>query len=556
MSKEIPDTIIMKLKIIKNRYYDDKDIEEVKEIYFQEFESQKEKYSDQGWSDKVFHKRALTSLKNQKKLDSIGGSLDTYIGINLGKSKITDLASGKRERIKKKWENDPIEALNSGLVMFRNEENPETGEIDRVPILDDEGDIIPRDNNEYFNKKDGGKWKNPNYGSAIGHSYQRKVVGVCQDMQGEKGIFMITLKDKLATDIEIPLNEPVKFSGRTKNVKEKELEKIYLDKETVKERLSGIKIELEGGNDKITKEYYERVSNQYKNLFKNKDKIKTRYLELSSSRGTSYNSLSEKEIKKLDFPKKDGEIDVDYLYKEYMMLFSSDCAHLLEYHKDNAYLDEKKENTNWDEFVVLQDVNVIQKNTEASMSGNYTMYVEDDSLFLNEVMHNNNIIDSVRVLAPSFLDLNFGQDSRIDVIAGISQFQSQDDERNPIFEEVKNKETGKIEKVEIRDYPILFAYGIYPIPEFKIEIETTDLRHDEKPDIEETEENVELTKEETKEMEEIEKTIDKMEKKVKKKSGKKESKELSKEEKESEKESEEEPEDLDLEDEEEQIEIW
>jgi len=544
---ELPASVLAVLKKIKNKYFKEDSLEEVKQLFIEELKEQKEQHKDQGWNDSIFYRRATSTLKNKKKREKLGGTVDKYYGIVLGYSKVRDLSASKRAEILKKWENDPNEALYEGIIMTVDTTNPQTGEIERSPLLDNDGGIIPRDNREFFNRADGSQFKNPNYGNALARAYRKSVIGVCSNIKGEKGAFLMELRDS-TTELEIPLNNLIKFSGRTINSNVVLMEENkFIDKNLLEEMVENLDFDIEQGF--ITKEYAKILKGYYNKLI-NDETFETNFFNLRSSRGSYFTEIeSKKDFEQCGF---DKDFDINLLYKEYLYPFTCDCSNLLEYHNENRFEKDKDgnitENINWDEFVVLQDVNLIQLNTEASVSGNFTFYVEDETLFNKEVIHLETEIDSIRLLVPSHIELDFGQDSKLNVIGAPAQFQAQDEENKPIFEEIKNDD-GKIEKIPILDFPMIIVYGIFAIKQYKVEVETLDLTLDEEIDTKKIiEETNELTDEE---LEEMEKAVEKV-----KETEENEEIEVQDEEKTEETTEDAEPDDLDVEPDEEDEELW
>ena len=513
----IPPEILTKLKRVKTKFFKDDTVKAVKEIYLELYREDKEKYKDKKWSNMIFHKRALTKLKNQKKSEKLGGAVDKYYGVILGDSKVRDLSDNRRSKIIREYEDDPEKSINEELIMVRKATNPTTGEVEKVPLLDESGGIIPRDNVEFFKRKSGSKFKNANFGKAISHAYRKSAIGVCSNTQGIKGVFVHELRDK-STELEIPINVLVKFSGKTIGTEIIAMdENKYIDKDLLKEMITNLDDDIEQGI--IAEEYASKMKEHYTKLLsitkkKKKKKgedeeddenekydaleladsgikpktgkeIETTLFKLRSTKGTAFIKVeNEKEFESVDFPMKNHmEIDINLLYKEYFYPFTSDCSSLLNYHKDHRFIEEDKEKEdkkkiNWDEFVCLQDVNLIQINMEASMGGNYTLYIEDETLFNKDVSHLDEEIDAIKLLVPSHMNLNFAQDSKLNIIGSPVQFQAQDDEREDLWEtEIVTDEEGNTEeiKIPVMGYPLIMVNGIFPIPEYIVEVETVDL---------------------------------------------------------------------------------
>ncbi|KKL80379.1 hypothetical protein LCGC14_2005360 [marine sediment metagenome] len=559
----IPPEILTKLKRVKTKFFKDDTVKAVKEIYLELYREDKEKYKDKKWSNMIFHKRALTKLKNQKKSEKLGGAVDKYYGVILGDSKVRDLSDNRRSKIIREYEDDPEKSINEELIMVRKATNPTTGEVEKVPLLDESGGIIPRDNVEFFKRKSGSKFKNANFGKAISHAYRKSAIGVCSNTQGIKGVFVHELRDK-STELEIPINVLVKFSGKTIGTEIIAMdENKYIDKDLLKEMITNLDDDIEQGI--IAEEYASKMKEHYTKLLsitkkKKKKKgedeeddenekydaleladsgikpktgkeIEITLFKLRSTKGTAFIKVeNEKEFESVDFPMKNHmEIDINLLYKEYFYPFTSDCFSLLNYHKDHRYIDGDEEKIDYDEFVCLQDVNLIQINMEASMGGNYTLYIEDETLFNKDVSHLDEEIDAIKLLVPSYINLNFAQDSKLNIIGSPVQFQAQDDEREDLWEtEIATDKNGntitdedgtiKQIKVPVMGYPLIMVNGIFPIPEYIKEVETVDLTFEDDADIkkivldEETEEEessdeLEKIKDAIEDVEELEEEI-------------------------------------------------
>ena len=559
----IPPEILTKLKRVKTKFFKDDTVKAVKEIYLELYREDKEKYKDKKWSNMIFHKRALTKLKNQKKSEKLGGAVDKYYGVILGDSKVRDLSDNRRSKIIREYEDDPEKSINEELIMVRKATNPTTGEVEKVPLLDETGGIIPRDNVEFFKRKSGSKFKNTNFGNAISRAYRKSVIGVCSNTQGIKGVFVHELRDK-STELEIPINVLVKFSGKTIGTEIIAMdENKYIDKDLLKEMITNLDDDIEQGI--IAEEYASKMKEHYTKLLsitkkKKKKKgedeeddenekydaleladsgikpktgkeIEITLFKLRSTKGTAFIKVeNEKEFESVDFPMKNHmEIDINLLYKEYFYPFTSDCFSLLNYHKDHRYIDGDEEKIDYDEFVCLQDVNLIQINMEASMGGNYTLYIEDETLFNKDVSHLDEEIDAIKLLVPSYINLNFAQDSKLNIIGSPVQFQAQDDEREDLWEtEIATDKNGntitdedgtiKQIKVPVMGYPLIMVNGIFPIPEYIKEVETVDLTFEDDADIkkivldEETEEEessdeLEKIKDAIEDVEELEEEI-------------------------------------------------
>jgi len=80
-------------------------------------------------------------------------------------------------------------------------------------------------------------------------------------------------------------------------------------------------------------------------------------------------------------------------------------------------------------------------------------------------------------LVPSHIKLNFAQDSKLNIIGCPLQFQAQDEERKEIWE-IETDEDGKETKVPVMAFPLIMVHGIYPIPEYMIEVDIDDLTLD------------------------------------------------------------------------------
>ena len=478
----IPQEIINKLKKVKLKFFKKDTIKTVREKYLEIYKEDKEKYKDKGWSDLIHHKRALTKLKNQKKSEKLGGAVDNYYGIVFGASKVNDLSKNRRANIIQAWEDDPQKTIDDGLIMTRQSTNPVTNEIEKVPILDESGGIIPKDNIEYGTRKDGKKFKNPNFNKVITHAYRRNITGVCSNTQGIKGIFTHELRNK-SVELDIPTNVLVKFSGKTLGTEVITMTKNkYIDGELLKEMIDNLEDDIEQGI--ITTKYAKDMKEHYTNLLLltkegEGEEIEITSFKLRSTKGTSFTIVeSEKEFENVDFPMKDHmQLDINLIYKEYFYPLTSDCSNLLTFHKKHRYIDKDPEKINYNEIVCLQDVNLIQINMEASMGGNYTLYIEDESLFNKSVSHLDEDIDTIRILVPSHIKLNFAQDSKLNIIGCPLQFQAQDEERKEIWE-IETDEDGKETKVPVMAFPLIMVHGIYPIPEYMIEVDIDDLTLD------------------------------------------------------------------------------
>ena len=528
----IPQAIITKLKRVKSKFFKEDTIKTVKESYLELYNEDKKKYKDKNWSDMIFHKRALTKLKNKKKSEKLGGAVDKYYGVILGTSKVRDLSQNRRAVIIQAWEDDPQKALDDGIIMIRTSSNPTTGEVEKVPILDETGGIIPRDNKEFFKRKNGTKFKNSNFGNAIARAYRKTVVGICSNLQGVKGIFTHELRDK-SVDLEILVNILVKFSGRTTTTEVITMDKNkYIDGELLKEMIENLEDDLE--QEIVTEEYANEMKEHYNNLILltkkgEGEKIETTLFKLSSTKGTAFIKVEdEKEFEAVDFPMiNDTKIDINALYKKYYYPFTSDCSNLLKFHTEHRYIDNNPEKINYSEIVSLQNVNLIQINMEASMAGNYTLFVDDESLFNKDTVHLGEAIDAIKLLVPSYINLNFAQDSKLNLIGSPVQFQAQDEERKEIFE-IEIDEKGNEVKIPVFGYPLIMVHGIYPIPEYIVEVDTVDLTLDDEIDAEnlvsdkkpETEEE---TEDETEEIKDAIEDIEELEKEIEPKISKKKS---------------------------------
>lgn len=506
----IPQEILVKLKRVKAKFFKDDTIKEVKEIYLDLYKGDKLEYKDKKWSNMIHHKRALTKLKNKKKSEKLGGAVDKYYGVILGASKVRDLSAKRRDSIIRIYEDDPDKAVNEELIMVRKATNPTTGEVEKVPLLDDAGGIIPRDNVKFFTRKSGTKFKNPNEGNAIAQAYIKNIIGVCSNSQGVKGVFVHQLRDK-SVELDIPLDVLVKFSGRTIGTELITMtENEYIDKELLEEMIVNLDDDIE--QEKITKEFANEMKKYYNNLIllankniikKDKnveletilhddkikentgEKIEVTLFKLKSTKGTAFIEVeNEKEFENVDFPLNDNmQPDINLLYKEYFYPFASDCSNLLNYHKAHRYIDNDPKKPNYDEIVCLQDVNLIQINMEASMGGNYTLYIEDESLFNKDVSHLDEDIDAIKLLVPSTMNLNFAQDSKLNIIGSPVQFQAQDEEREEIWDTEIDDDGNEI-KVPVMGFPLIMVQGIYPIREYMVKVETLDLTLDDRIEVE------------------------------------------------------------------------
>ena len=489
----IPPEILTKLKRVKIKFFKEETITNVKKQYFELYEEDKKEHEEEAWSDLIFHKRALTKLKNKKKSEKLGGAVDKYYGIILGNSKTRDLSQKRRSKIIQSYEDDPQKAIDDELIVIRKATNPTTGEVEKVPILDDMGGIIPRDNVEFFTRKSGKKSKNPNFNNAISRAYRKTITGICSNSQGIKGVFIQELRDK-SVELDIPINTLVKFSGKTLGTEIVTLdENNHVDKELLEEMIDNLESDIEQGI--ITEEFAKNMEKHYKNLLlliPNEDEeetetgkeIKITLFKLRSTKGTVFHKVdNEKEFEIVDFPmRNDMEIDINLLYKEYFYPFTSDCSNLLNFHKIHRFIDGDPEKINWDEIVCLQDVNLIQLNMEASMGGNYTLYVEDESLFNKDISHLDEEINTIKLLVPSNINLNFAQDSKLNIIGSPVQFQAQDAEREEIWE-TKINDDGEEIQVAVLGYPLIMVHGIFPIPEYIIEVETVDMTDEDNADL-------------------------------------------------------------------------
>lgn len=468
----IPADIEKKLKLIKKKYYKDISVKEFKKTYEEEFIKQKEEYKKEKWTDMVFHKKTFTAIKNKKKRESLGGIVEPFTGINFGAGKVRDLSERRRNEILDKWKKDPLKTINEKLILTRPQKNPETGEIKKIPIQNSDGEIVPVDSREFFERKDGSKWKNQNYGLALPHSYRRTVVGICMNNKNIKGVFILELRDK-QTEISVPTNIPVKFTSKltgTDILKFEENE--FISEELIASQIEYLEADMQ--SDIIDNEYADEKLKLLTDLLEGTDE-ETVFFKLRSTKSTNFIELEEEDIEKIDFPKKgDGSVNIDLLYRKYFRNFICDSAHLLDYHAKNRYIDGDPNKVNWDEMVSLCDVNLIQANMELSSAGNYTMHIEDDSMLYYNVVQNGETIDSIKLIVPGHIKIDFGQDSKLNIVGNPVQFQSQDDNRDLIFEDDVDEE-GKPVKVPIFDYPMIMIYGVYAIPEYKVEIEEIDL---------------------------------------------------------------------------------
>lgn len=469
---EIPTNIEKLLKLIKVKYYKDISVKEFKKTYKEEFIKIKEEYKKEKWSDMIFHKKTFTAIKNKKKRESLGGAVEPFVGIIFGAGKVRDLSEKRRNETLDKWKKDPLETINENLILTRTQKNPQTGEIQKIPIQNSDGEIVPVDNREFFERKDGSKWKNQNYGLALPHSYIRTVIGVCMNNKNIKGVFILELRDK-QTEISVPIYIPIKFTTRLIGTDILKWEKNeFISEELITTQIEYIGTDMESGI--IDNEYADEKLKLLTDLLEGTDEEIVFY-KLRSTKSTSFIELEEEEIKEIDFlKKKDGSINIDLLYRKYFRNFICDSAHLLDYHEKNRYIDGDPNKVNWDEIVSLCDVNLIQINMELSLAGNYTMYIEDDSMLYYNIVQNDETIDSIKLIVPGHIKIDFGQDSKLNIIGNPVQFQSQDDNRDLIFEDDVDEE-GKPIKVPVFDYPMVMVYGIYAIPEYKVEIEEIDL---------------------------------------------------------------------------------
>ena len=490
----IPQEILVKLKRVKAKYFKDDTLTEVREIYLNLYKEDKEEHKDKKWNNMIHHKRTLTKLKNKKKSEKLGGAVDKYYGVILASSRIRDLSEKRRNKIIEIYAEDPQKAINEELIVIRKSTNPATGEIEKVPVLDDAGGVIPRDNVEFFKRKSGTNFKNPNHGQAIARAYRKNVIGVLSSSQGIKGIFIHELRDK-SVDLDIPMNVLVKFSGKTLGSELITLdENKYIDEELLEEMIDNLETDIEQGI--ITEEFAENMKEHYTKLLLLNDegeartRIETNFFKLRSTKGTAFIRVeNEKEFETVDFPMKDNmQLDINLIYKQYFYIFTSDCSNLLQFHSDHRYIDGDKEEINWNEIVCLQDVNLIQINMEASMGGNYTLHIEDESLFNRDTEHLGEDIDTIKILVPSYMNLNFAQDSKLNVIGSPVQFQAQDNEREDLWDTeiiINDEGIEKEIKVPIMGYPLIMVHGIYPIPEYIEEVETVDLTLDDEIDVNE-----------------------------------------------------------------------
>ena len=474
-TSSIPKDVMGRLKIIKSKYYKEDTLKDVVSLYKEEYDDIKEKYKDKEWNNRIIHKRALAAFGNKKKKERIGGAVDNYYGVILGTSQVRDLAQKAIGKILDLWKEDPQKTIDDGYVMTKTSVNPTTGEEEKVVVIDKQGNIVPRDNREYFTRKTGGKFRNPNFNHPYAHSYRKTALAIVSNKQGIKGVSLVELRDK-AVELDIPTNVLVKFSARTAGSSDKEFKiNQTITKETLESVLFNLELELE--TERIDEKYYNMMKDYYEGLMNEEKEVVL--FKLTSSRGTSFVPCNSKiDFEKAGFPlKEDNIIDVNTLYKEYLYPFTAECAKLVEFHNIHQFLDEDQQEKNYDEFVVLQDVDVLQINMEESLSGNYKVYVSDESLNMNEIIHNEDLVDSILVLIPSDNHIDFGQDSKINVVGSIFQFQSQDENREPIYEE-EETEDGETVQIPILDYPMIKAYGVYPIPQFKVDVDTIDLAHD------------------------------------------------------------------------------
>lgn len=69
----------------------------------------------------------------------------------------------QRNEIILSYKKDPQKVIKNELIMLRTSINTKTGKIETVPVLDNDDNIIPIDNTEYFTKKNGIKSKNRNF---------------------------------------------------------------------------------------------------------------------------------------------------------------------------------------------------------------------------------------------------------------------------------------------------------------------------------------------------------------------------------------------------------
>lgn len=527
----IPQEILVKLKRVKIKYFKDDTIKDVKESYLVLYKEDKLKNKDKKWSDNIFHKRALTKLKNKKKSEKLGGAIDKYYGIIMGASKVRDLSQKRRTSIIQIYEDDPDKAVNEEFIMIRKTINPTTGEIEKVPLLDDVGGIIPRDNVKFFTRKSGTKFKNPNEGNAIARAYIKNIIGICSNSQGVKGVFIHQLRDK-SVELDIPFDVLIKFSGRTIGTELISMtENKYIDKELLEEMIDNLDDDIE--QEKITEEFANEMKEYYNNLIllaqkkkektdkepiKKGEKIEITLFKLRSTKGTAFIKVEdEKEFKNIDFPMNDNmQPNINLLYKEYFYPFTCDCSNLLNYHKIHRYIDNDPKKPNYDEIVCLQDVNLIQINMEASMGGNYTLYVEDETLFNKDVSHLDEDIGTIKLLVPSNMKLNFAQDSKLNIIGSPVQFQAQDAEREEIWDTDIDEDGNEI-KTPVMGFPLIMVQGIYPIPEYIEKVETLDLTLEDRIEVEKlldkkpktkTKDDVDDTEEAIKDVEKIEEEIE------------------------------------------------
>jgi len=522
--RKIPQKILSKVKQIKNRYYKEEDKNKFLKIYWKNYDEVKDNPKHKEFSEIILHKKTIAKIKNDNKREKIGGTIDKYYKIVLGMSKIRDLNDTKRSEIIKKYTEDPDGAMEEGLIMRRYETNPVTNEEDKIPILDDDGQIIPRDNREYFINANGSRRKNTNFDHALQHLLRRNVVGICINPKGLIGVFIEEIRDE-QTNLKIPRHKLLKSSSKTmRSTVEVMKENKYINVEMLEDMIDTIEDELENGL--ITKSYVDMVK-QYYNRLINNDDFETNLFFLRSSTKSYFDVVIDKEDLEAckNLLDEDGMLNINKLYKEYMYPFTSDCSNLLNYHNSNKEIVkvdnrnkpvvDKEGNTiietNWNEFVCFQDVNLLQMNTEASVSGNITMYVDDESLSNNEVQHLDKIIESIKIMVPSSIHLDFGQDSKVNLIGSPFQFPAKDEENKELYEEayddegnILKDENGDPVQIPILDYPSIMVYGIYPIEEYKVHIDTIDMTsEDGKLNNKKIEkESDDLTEEEIKDMEE------------------------------------------------------
>jgi len=475
VEKTIPKIVERDIKILKSRIYKDIEEDEFLKTYWEKFEEKQKEYPMFG--ENVIHKKTVASLKNSKKLEKLGGSIDKYYGIVLGSSKPRDIYERKRFEILSKWKDDPESAIDEGLIMVKKEINPVTGEEERLPFLDQNGNIVPRDNREFFINNEN-KTKNSNFGKPLPISLRKTVIGFFADEKGNSGVFIEELRDE-QTELTFETNKLLKFSARTINKEVEILENNqYLTKEAIKDMIEDMGIEAEA--DIISEGYLNMIKKEYKKVFE--EKIETTIYMLRSVKSSYFEEPTRKEVEEFCKPllsEYNGDVDIDYLYKKHMFPFTSDCSNLVKYHNDHK---EKNGEINYNEFISIQDALVLQINTEANMAGNITMYIEDKSLFTKQVEHMNIEIESIPITIPSYIKIDFTQDSRVNIVGSIFQFAAKDEEGKELFEELYDKEgnilvddKGEPIKTPILDYPRVMAFGIYAIPQYKVEVKTIDM---------------------------------------------------------------------------------